>query len=443
MGRICVQGKRELQGEVAVQGSKNAALPIMAAALLHKGSTVLHNCPKISDVFVMEQILRQLGVVTHWEGHSLLLDCRQVCGYSIPASETEKMRASVLLAGSLLGRKKYVCMGYPGGCVIGHRPIDLHLEVFTRMGAYKDEDGKQLKITADSLRGIRYRFPKVSVGATENAVLAAVAGEGWTMLENAAREPEVTALCSFLKKMGVRIENDGRGTLCILGGCLLSDVEFAIPPDRIVAGTFLLAGAAMRSRITLLQAPSRQLNSLLTLYKKMGGQYLVSGGTLETDSRGVRCALPLTETGVYPGFPTDLQPLLMAVCCTLQGESRIRENVFDNRFRVAEPLKKMGAKIKIRDTYAEVQGPAVLKGCRVKAMDLRAGAALVIAALYAEGETIIDSCEYIERGYETLYQDINLLGGRIRKENDSIDETETTGIFEKNQTETTGWSAKE
>ena len=438
-----MQGKRELQGEVAVQGSKNAALPIMAAALLHKGSTVLHNCPKISDVFVMEQILRQLGVVTHWEGHSLLLDCRQVCGYSIPASETEKMRASVLLAGSLLGRKKYVCMGYPGGCVIGHRPIDLHLEVFTRMGAYKDEDGKQLKITADSLRGIRYRFPKVSVGATENAVLAAVAGEGWTILENAAREPEVTALCSFLKKMGVRIENDGRGTLCILGGCLLSDVEFAIPPDRIVAGTFLLAGAAMRSRITLLQAPSRQLNSLLTLYKKMGGQYLVSGGTLETDSRGVRCALPLTETEVYPGFPTDLQPLLMAVCCTLQGESRIRENVFDNRFRVAEPLKKMGAKIKIRDTYAEVQGPAVLKGCRVKAMDLRAGAALVIAALYAEGETIIDSCEYIERGYETLYQDINLLGGRIRKENDSIDETETTGIFEKNQTETTGWSAKE
>ena len=438
-----MQGKRELQGEVAVQGSKNAALPIMAAALLHKGSTVLHNCPKISDVFVMEQILRQLGVVTHWEGHSLLLDCRQVCGYSIPASETEKMRASVLLAGSLLGRKKCVCMGYPGGCVIGHRPIDLHLEVFTRMGAYKDEDGKQLKITADSLRGIRYRFPKVSVGATENAVLAAVAGEGWTILENAAREPEVTALCSFLKKMGVRIENDGRGTLCILGGCLLSDVEFAIPPDRIVAGTFLLAGAAMRSRITLLQAPSRQLNSLLTLYKKMGGQYLVSGGTLETDSRGVRSALPLTETGVYPGFPTDLQPLLMAVCCTLQGESRIRENVFDNRFRVAEPLKKMGAKIKIRDTYAEIQGPAVLKGCRVKAMDLRAGAALVIAALYAEGETIIDSCEYIERGYETLYQDINLLGGRIRKENDSIDETETTGIFEKNQTETTGWSAKE
>ena len=443
MGRICVQGKRELQGEVAVQGSKNAALPIMAAALLHKGSTVLHNCPKISDVFVMEQILRQLGVVTHWEGHSLLLDCRQVCGYSIPASETEKMRASVLLAGSLLGRKKCVCMGCPGGCVIGHRPIDLHLEVFTRMGAYKDEDGKQLKITADSLRGIRYRFPKVSVGATENAVLAAVAGEGWTILENAAREPEVTALCSFLKKMGVRIENDGRGTLCILGGCLLSDVEFAIPPDRIVAGTFLLAGAAMRSRITLLQAPSRQLNSLLTLYKKMGGQYLVSGGTLETDSRGVRCALPLTETEVYPGFPTDLQSLLMAVCCTLQGESRIRENVFDNRFRVAEPLKKMGAKIKIRDTYAEIQGPAVLKGCRVKAMDLRAGAALVIAALYAEGETIIDSCEYIERGYETLYQDINLLGGRIRKENDSIDETETTGIFEKNQTETTGWSAKE
>ncbi len=421
-----------------VQGSKNAALPIMAAALLHNGCTILHGCPKIADVFVMEQILQKLGVTTHWEGHSLFLDCHQVCGCSISSSETEKMRASVLLAGSLLGREKCVCMGYPGGCVIGRRPIDLHLEVFARMGADIQEDGDCLRVTADRLQGIRHRFPKVSVGATENAVLAAVGGEGWTILENTAREPEVTALCSFLKKMGVRIEDNGRGTLCILGGCILSDVEYVIPPDRIVAGTLLLAGAAVRGKITLFKAPVQQLDSLLTLYQKMGGQYLVSGGTLETDSRGVRNALPLTETGVYPGFPTDMQPLLMAVCCTLQGESRIREKVFENRFRVAKPLKEMGAKIRIRGAYAKIQGPAVLKGCPVEAMDLRAGAALVIAALCAAGETIIESCEYIERGYETLYQDINLLGGRIRKENDSIDETETTGIPAKNKKEITG-----
>lgn len=428
-----MEGGACLNGEVAVQGSKNTALPIMAASLLHNGCTILHHCPRIADVFVMEQILQGLGVFTCWEGHTLTLDCRQIHSCTIPAEVTEKMRASILLAGSLLGRTGCVCMGYPGGCVIGRRPIDLHLEVFAHMGVCREEGPGMLSLQAKGIQGVMHRFDRISVGATENAILAAVRAKGWTVLENAAREPEIQALCAFLRKMGVNIREDGQGTICIQGGCRLSDTEFTIPPDRIVAGTLLLAGAATRGQVTLLQAPTAQLDSLLSLYQKIGGQYLVSGGTLETDSRGVSWAVPMTETAAYPGFPTDLQPLWLAVCCTLRGESVIRENVFEDRFRVAHMLGTMGAEITVKDSAARVIGPAVLKGCRVTAPDLRAGAALVTAALCAEGKTIIDSCEYIERGYETLYRDINLLGGRIRKENDNIDETEHTEISGKNK----------
>lgn len=423
-----MEGKSCLEGEVCIQGSKNAALPVMAASLLHKGRTVLHNCPRISDVFAMEHILQSLGVRTYWEGHTLSLDCRYIHACAVTAVETEKMRASVLLAGSLLARQGCVQLGYPGGCVIGRRPVDLHLDVFAHMGVSKKEQEGLLCLQASKLYGVRYRFPRISVGATENAVLAAVGAEGVTILENTALEPEVGTLCEFLQHMGAAVYMDGRGTIFVRGGAAFRDTEYTIPPDRIVAGTFLLAGAATRGKVTLLQAPEGQLCSLLSLYRKMGGQYLVSGGTLETDSRGVGKSLPLAETKVYPGFPTDLQPLLLAVCCTLSGRSVIRETIFEDRFRVAEQLNRMGAGILIPEGRAQVCGPAALKGCRVTAPDLRAGAALVVAALCATGVTVIESCEYIERGYEDLYRDISLLGGRIRKEYDCTDETENTGV---------------
>lgn len=435
MSRIRVEGKTSLAGEVCIQGSKNAVLPVMAASLLHKGCTILHHCPRISDVFAMEHILQTLGVRTNWEGHTLSLDCRHIQTCSVTACEAAKMRASILLAGSLLGREGYVQMGYPGGCVIGRRPIDLHLEVFARMGVQREEESGLLSLQVKRLKGIRHRFARISVGATENALLAAVRAEGTTILENAAREPEISTLCDFLCKMGAQIYSDGRGKICIRGGCTLRDTEYTVPPDRIVAGTFLMAGAATRGKVTLLQAPAEQLDSLLSLYQKMGGQYLVSGGTLRTDSRGVQWALPLTETGVYPGFPTDLQPLLLAVCCTLRGRSIVRETIFEDRFRVVEQLRRMGADIWAKEGKAQICGPSLLRGCSVEAPDLRAGAALVVAALCAEGTTVIESCEYIERGYEDLYRDINLLGGRIRKEKDCTDETEHTGLSGKNQTE--------
>lgn len=430
-----MEGTKCLEGEVCIQGSKNAALPVMAASLLHKGCTVLHHCPRISDVFAMEHILQKLGVRTCWEGHTLSLDCRQIHTCAVTACETEKMRASILLAGSLLGRAGCVQMGYPGGCVIGRRPVDLHLDAFAHMGVLREGNAELLSLWAPQLNGVRHRFPRVSVGATENALLAAIRAEGTTILENTAVEPEIRALCDFLQNMGAELYMDGRGTIYVRGGCTLKDTEYTIPPDRIVAGTFLLAGAATRGKVTLLKAPNGQLDSLLSVYQKMGGQYLVSGGTLETDSRSVRKSLPMTETDVYPGFPTDLQPLLLAVCCTLSGKSIVRETIFEDRFRVAEQLNRMGAHIYTADGTARINGPSVLRGCPVEAPDLRAGAALVVAALCAEGETVIESCEYIERGYENLYRDINLLGGRIRKENDCTDETENTGVSGKNKTE--------
>ncbi len=417
MSRIRVEKAICLEGELRVQGSKNAALPVMAASILHKGCTVLHNCPHITDVFVMEELLKALGAVTCWEDHTLVIDSRGICNTGIPAAPAEKLRGSILLAGGLLGRLGCVEMGYPGGCVIGKRPIDLHLEAFSHLGVVVEEREGRLCLEGKSMTGVQHIFPRPSVGATENAILAAAGATGITRLEGCAREPEIDALCDFLQGMGVDISRR-EGSVRIRGGCSLRDTEYTIPPDRIAAGTLLLAGAVTRGRIALKEAPVSQMSSLLGLYQKMGGQYLVRGGTLITDSRSVRRPLPRVRTAAYPGFPTDLQPLLLVTCCTLQGESEIEETIFEDRFRILGQLEKMGARIGVKDNIAKISGPCSLKGCLVHVPDLRAGAALLLAALYAEGETVVEDCTYIERGYEDLYGDINLLGGRIRKEID-------------------------
>lgn len=408
-----IMGGVPLHGNVCIQGSKNAALPIMAAALLHEGITVLHGCPKIDDVFCMEAILKSLGVVSWWEGNSLFLDCRNVEGTQVAEEFTGKMRSSVILLGVLLSRMGEGCIGYPGGCVIGKRPINLHLMLLRKLGARIEERKEGVYASARCIKGCHVVFSFPSVGATEQGILAAVCARGTTYLHNCAREPEIWWLQDFLRKLGARIEGAGTGTIRITGVSRLRDVEYRIPPDRIVAGTYLCAGAATRGKIVLENCPAGELEAFLRVYGKMGGQYERNSGTLIADSRKAKLPVAYLETAVYPGFPTDLQSPLMAVLAVARGESCLVENIFDDRYKVAGELGKMGARICVHGRTACITGVPELTGCEVTAMELRGGAALVIAGLAAQGETVIHGCSYISRGYENICQDLCSLGGRI------------------------------
>lgn len=422
MDQFRITGGVPLQGRVYIQGSKNAALPMMAAALLHNGVTVLHGCPKIDDVFCMEEILENLGAVSWWEGHSLYLDCRAVTGCRVAEADTGKMRSSVILLGALLGRVGEGCVGYPGGCVIGKRPIDLHLGLLEQMGAEITEQNGAVCARTAGLKGCSVFLALPSVGATEQGILAAVLAEGTTCLYNCAREPEICWLQALLRRMGARIDGAGTGVIRITGVSSLRDTEYSIPPDRIVAGTYLCAGAATRGKITLENCPGGELEAFLRVYRKMGGQYERKSGTLIADSRRADLPVPYLETAVYPGFPTDLQSPLMAVLAVAGGKSHLVETIFDDRYKAAGELCRMGARIRVKGRDAYITGTEELEGCEVDAMELRGGAALVIAGLAARGETVVRGGRYISRGYESICRDLGELGGRISTQ--STEETE-------------------
>ena len=417
---IVVTGGRPLHGTVRIQGSKNTALPVMAAALLSSGTSVLRECPKITDVFLMEKILRELGARTWWEGHDLYLDCSHADGTVIPEHFSGKMRSSVILMGAMLGRNGKAQTGYPGGCVIGKRPVDLHIQVLQKLGARIVENGSEIQAACGKLKGAEIIFPKSSVGATEQGILAAVLAEGKTVLSGCAREPEINWLCQYLTGMGARIEILKNGRICIEGVKKLHPGNMPIPPDRIVAGTYLMAAAATRGEIILENPPLDEMDAILEVYRKMGGQCHQVGGKLIVNGKNAGFPLELLETDVYPGFPTDLQSPAMAVLATIPGVSRIREKIFEDRYKLASWLCYMGAKIEIRDGIAVIHGGYPLKGCTVEAEELRGGAALVITALAAEGVTRIRGCSFIERGYEHICEDLTALGGLLIKDRGTL-----------------------
>ncbi len=416
MGNIKILGGRKLSGSLRIQGSKNAALPMIAASVLHNGKSVLHNCPQIADVGYMTEILNGLGARTWWEGKSLHLDCTHLRYGQIPSVYAEKMRSSIIYLGALLGRFHQSAIAHPGGCVIGARPIDIHLQVLKLLGAHIREKDGMIYASCTQLKGNEYEFPKISVGATQQAILAAVKAQGVTRLHRCAREPEVQWLVRYLNSRGADITGENTGEIVIRGVEQLTDLEYEVPPDRIVAGTYLCAGAITRSKITLENVPVEEMESFLHMYRKMGGQYEVNSGKLLADSRELNRAVTYLETDVYPGFPTDLQSPLMAVLTTVRGVSHIRETIFEDRYKAAEGLQKMGAAIDVNGQDAWIYGGASLRGARLKARELRGGAALVLAGLAASGETVVEDCEYIERGYEHICEDLSALGGVIRKE---------------------------
>ena len=413
--RIYIEGGHQLKGSIRIQGSKNAALPMMAASLLHRGTSVLKGCPRIADVFCMEEILQNLGAVTWWEGHDLYLDCTNADGCSVPFSFTGRMRSSVILLGALLGRAGKGRLGYPGGCVIGKRPIDMHLLVLRSLGAMITEDGGVLTAKCEKLKGTIVSFPKKSVGATQQGILGAVLALGETVLQNCACEPEIQWLCQYLRSMGACIQGEGTDRISIQGVESLNAGCIQVPPDRIAAGTYICAAAVTKSQIILNNIPEGELESFLEVYRKMGGQYKGNSGKLIVNGKNVHSPVELIETGAYPGFPTDLQSQIMAVLATINGRSCIRENIFEDRYKAAVELRRMGADIRIYGCEAVIYGGRRLQGTHVKARELRGGAALMLGALAAEGVTVLEGYSYIQRGYEHICQDLKQLGAAVKR----------------------------
>lgn len=411
----CIEifGGQPLNGSVKVQGAKNTVLPIMAAAILNHGSSVLHNCPKIMDVYYMVQILEHIGCVTKWEEDTLIIDATTLNSCYIPAQFANKMRSSIFLLGSLLGRFNEAKLPYPGGCVIGERPIGLHLEGLKKLNVVTTEEETELTARVRKLTGgvVNFTFP--SVGATENIILAAVCSQGTTRITGAAREPEIIELCRFLNEMGANIAGAGTNEIIVEGVDELHDVEFTIAADRIVAGTYILSALSSGGRVNLVDAPISHISSLLDIITKMGAVYSETKEGLYIDATGKLAAIPFVSTEPYPGFPTDLQSQLMAVLAGIPGESCICENLFEARFKVAKGLNSMGAQITYNDRIAKISGVSKLHGTTVYAEELRGGAALVVAAVGAEGLTLIENRHFIDRGYEDICRDLTYLGANI------------------------------
>lgn len=409
-----IEGGNPLCGEVRIQGSKNAALPILSAVILHRGTTILRNCPKIIDVLYMLEILKGFGCRVSWEGEALVIDASSLKDCRVAECYGRQMRSSVMLLGSLLGRMREAFVSYPGGCVIGARPIDIHLEALEKLGAAFLEEPCGLRAVCEKPAGIALRLPFPSVGATENVILLAAAAEGTTVLENAAREPEIGELCRFLNSMGAEIRGMGTNRLVIDGVKEFHDTEFTIMPDRIVAGTYMLMTAAAGGDVLLREVPLEQLGSVRDVLEQMGIKQEAGEGMLRIQSKGHPKSIPKLMTRPYPGFPTDLQSPLLAALSLAKGTSIIEETIFEARFKIVEELCRMGAEIRVEGQTAEIRGVKGLRGAELTARELRGGAALVLAAAAAEGTSRIYQYHYIARGYENIIRDLQSLGSVVK-----------------------------
>ena len=415
MDKIVISGGQKLKGKVNISGAKNAALAILPAVLLSDGVCVIENLPSISDITLMCKILEDLGAeVKLLSKGTLQIDPRKVKSGVASYELMRNMRASCYLLGALLGRFGESIVYLPGGCDFGIRPIDQHLKGFEVMGAKCSLDGGMIKVKSEKLVGNNVYLDVVSVGATVNIMLAAARAEGLTVIENAAKEPHIVDLANFLNCMGADIVGAGTDVIKIKGVKKLSGITYSIIPDQIEAGTYLVAAAATRGEITIENVIPKHLESITAKLKAIGAE-LTEG----TDFVHIKCDKELKKCNVktmpHPGFPTDMQPQITALLSIVPGTSVVTEAVWDNRFRYIEELRRMGANISVDGRTAVIEGVKELDGAPVKATDLRAGAALVIAGLAAKGTTVIDEIRHIERGYEEIIEKFQSLGANIKK----------------------------
>ena len=412
MSHITIHGTAPLRGEVTVQRAKNSVLPLLAAALLHEGCCRMERCPHLTDVAAAVEIMGHLGCRVRWEGDDLVVDAAKVSRSDIPSSLMSQFRSSVVFLGAILARCGEATLSYPGGCELGPRPIDLHLAALRTLGAEIEEMGGILRCRG-KLQGCEILLPFPSVGATENAMLAATAAEGVTVISNAAREPEIVDLQDFLQKLGVSIHGAGTSTITIRGGATLHETTHRPIPDRIVTATYLCAAAACGGDITLRDTDYRHLAPVTTALHQAGCCLHCREDSITLRSTGQLRSLPPVRTYPYPGFPTDAQPVLMAALLRARGATMFVENIFENRYRHAAELTRMGADIRLEGKVALVSGVERLYGGEVHATDLRGGAALAVAALQAEGTTTLYDIHHILRGYEDITRDLRALGADI------------------------------
>lgn len=418
MGAYVITGGKSLSGKIRVQGSKNSSLPILASTLLNAGKNVIKDVPNLKDIKVMTDILEKLGAKVSKSGNILEMDSSNVNIWEVPEDLMREMRSSIVLMGPLLGRFKKVRVSYPGGCEIGPRPIDLHLKGLSLMGATLREKHGFIYAEAPALRGADIHLDFPSVGATENLMMAGVLANGKTIIRNAAKEPEIVDLQNFLNKMGAHIKGAGTDTIKIdgCGSDELKPVEdYTVIPDRIVAGTYLVAAAITRGQVTLKNVVLEHMEPILAKLRETGCKLECSDDCINLTADTTLRSLDSLRTLPYPGFPTDMQAPMMALLATVEGTSILTETVFENRFKHAEELRRMGAHITINGNTAIIKGVRKLTGAIVEAKDLRAGAALVIAALAAEGETTVYGSSHVERGYERLEDNLSSLGAEIVK----------------------------
>lgn len=415
MNKLIVNGGIPLKGEITVQGAKNAVLPIIAAAILARGVSVIHNCPQLRDVEKTRIILERLGCKAEWRGKSLYIDSSNIKNCKIDDELMREMRSSIIFLGSILSVCKQAEVGMPGGCPIGLRPIDLHIKALRKMGALIFEEHGYLKCSCDKLRGTDIHLDFPSVGATENIMLAAVMAEGCTIITNAAREPEIVDLARFLTLMGARIEGAGSSVIKINGVSKLYAVEYDIMPDRIVAQTYLIAALITGGEILLKNAEPSHINSGLSLLTQMGAEINCGENGIRLKSNGAIRNVDMIKTMPYPGFPTDIQSPFMALAAVANGTSVFVENIFENRFRHVDELARMGADITVEGRSAVIRGVKRLYGANVNAYELRGGAALVLAALSASGQTIVNGVEFIDRGYERIEDYLVQCGADIKR----------------------------
>jgi UDP-N-acetylglucosamine 1-carboxyvinyltransferase len=431
MDTFLIEGGVPLDGRVAISGAKNAALPAMAAALLTENHVVLRNVPRVRDIGTLRSVLDELGVdstVVHEEhGNRVEIEARQLLNPTAPYELVKQMRASVLVLGPLVSRFGHARVSLPGGCAIGARPIDLHLKGLEQLGATISMDHGYVDARANRLRGTSFHFHTISVTGTENLMMAATLAEGETVLENAAREPEVQDLAELLNKMGASIEGAGTSTLRIRGVSRLSGADHTIIPDRIEAGTFLVAAAMTGGHLVLEHVEPAHLRAVLAKLAEQGVQITAPAPTgnqprarLEVRRLDkLRAADVVTEE--YPGFATDMQAQYMALATQVEGQSVITETIFENRFLHAQELARMGADIRLDGRHAIVRGRTQLSGAQVQASDLRASASLVLAGLAASGETVVNRVYHIDRGYERIEEKLIRVGARIRRISKSSD----------------------
>ena len=417
MDTFIIEGGHPLNGEVAISGAKNAVLGIIPAAILCSCSSKIDNVPDIKDVNKIVAILEKMGAEIYRENDTLIINTDKPINYDCSEyeEETGKMRASYYLLGALLGRYHKAIVPLPGGCNIGDRPIDQHIKGFEALGAKVLIEHGQVKMTADRLIGADIYLDVVSVGATINIMLAATRAEGMTIIENAAKEPHIVDVANFLNLMGANIKGAGTDTIKIKGVDEMHGCEYSVVPDQITAGTYMMAAAATCGNVLVKNVIPKHMEAVTAKMREMGVEIIEEDNGIRVigkeNIKGCK-----VKTLPYPGFPTDLRQPMAVLMSIASGQSVITESIFENRFKYVDELRKMGAEIAINGRVANITGVPTLSGTKIKATDLRAGAAMVIAGLIAEGETRITDIQYIDRGYEKLESNIRSLGGIIRRE---------------------------